>query len=366
MSGAVHILQKDLRRFRAPIVLFAALLLLGFLTDAGWVPLAWPTFAGKLGILIFIFAALLSALVAVEDSSLRRAHYLATLPVMRRHLVGGKLLFLLVVVVVPLVLQEAAHLLRWQVSGGLLLKGVGTRLLLALAIAVGAASIGAMWRSRKTMLVGLVGVILLTVTTLKLGQFWVAGYTTLDVHRYGILQIAGGCALGALVLLPVILNWKGESWRRPVLATVGVSLVSLALLPLVRVDGRQVADADLVAALSERAETTKMYRWSKDPIGDHGVTVWGFAALGPIVKAPYFTLPSGHLLEIELASGRKYERRETNFDGGRQVNSDERIAALAPFYEGGMRSIHREDIGSAPGLGGLPMSSRWMLLMPPS
>jgi hypothetical protein len=156
MNLTLHQFRKDVRQFRVLLLVWMLLLISSMAANLGWVGgvshgleqgadnagLVW---VGAQTAFVWALYFLLPASVVLADSPARREGFLRTRPLPGRDLLRAKALFILALVVLPALLQEAIYLTVAGLSPGQVLRGVAERLLFALPFVAISAAFASLW-----------------------------------------------------------------------------------------------------------------------------------------------------------------------------------------------------------------------------
>jgi len=150
MNLTFHHFKKDVRQFRLLLTIWFVLLLIDFAVNNGWVGnVEYSPSKGfengsdlwteLLPVVIWAFAGILPSLVVLADSPARHEGFLATRPVRKREVLVAKILFVLVLIVLPWTLSEALYLANQRLPEWVIAQGLSERLLILLPVTFGAA-----------------------------------------------------------------------------------------------------------------------------------------------------------------------------------------------------------------------------------
>jgi len=156
MNLTLHQFRKDVRQFRVLLLVWILLLISSLAANLGWVGgvshgleqgadasgLVW---VGAQTAFVWALYFLLPASVVLADSPSRREGFLRTRPLPGRDLLRAKILFILVLIVLPAVLQEVAYLTLAGLSPGQVVRGTAERLLFALPFVAISAAFASLW-----------------------------------------------------------------------------------------------------------------------------------------------------------------------------------------------------------------------------
>ena len=156
MNLTFHHFKKDVRQFRLLLTIWFVLLLIDFAVNNGWVGnVEYSPSKGfengsdlwteLLPVVIWAFAGILPSLVVLADSPARHEGFLATRPVRKREVLVAKILFVLVLIVLPWTLSEALYLANQRLPEWVIAQGLSERLLILLPVTFGAAAFAALW-----------------------------------------------------------------------------------------------------------------------------------------------------------------------------------------------------------------------------
>ena len=157
MNLTLHQFRKDVRQFHLILIVWGVLLFLDLAANLGWVgsgksSLQWGEGAMANFVVwlqdlcLWLLFFLIPTALVLTDSPAHREGFLRTRPVSGRDLWLAKALFVLVLVILPVVIQEAIYLALAGLPAGYVLHGVGDRLLYGLPMVVIVGAFASLWR----------------------------------------------------------------------------------------------------------------------------------------------------------------------------------------------------------------------------
>lgn len=159
MNLMLHQFRKDVRQFRWLLLVWLLMLVSDFAVNLGWIGAGiganWRqgdmtvvnVMVGVQTFFLWVLFFLIPSAVVLADSPARRDGFLRTRPLPASDLYLAKSLFLVVLVICPVLVQEGIYLAASGLPSGYVVHGVLERLLYALPMVVIAAGYAALWRS---------------------------------------------------------------------------------------------------------------------------------------------------------------------------------------------------------------------------
>jgi hypothetical protein len=189
MKLALHQLRFDVRAFRLALGFWLALLGLNLAENLGWLGFPDPEsffnnnthlqfWNGALLVVLWAVGLILPALVVLADSPAKTDAFLSTRPLPKRDLYAAKALFIGLLIVAPLVVQEVCYLMFNRAGFHFVIHGAFERLLWATLIVALSATFACIWRDAKewvaglalTLVAGWISVFLLVMLFVKLAS----------------------------------------------------------------------------------------------------------------------------------------------------------------------------------------------------
>ena len=172
MNLTLHQLRTEIRANWQLLALWGGGLFLDLALNLGWigsfgfngngshamVSSAFFLYVLLMGLLWFVFF-LLPTLIVLADSPAKPDSFLDTRPMSKRDLYSAKVLFMLLLLLAPAVLQEVIHLALAGLKAGYVAQGAWDRLVLGLRFLAVGAVFACLWRNAKEWAGGLVGVL---------------------------------------------------------------------------------------------------------------------------------------------------------------------------------------------------------------
>ncbi len=271
MRLVFHQLLKDVRQHRAMLITWFTALLVDLACNLGLFGGGGPEGAMPVDMLVsvwvtmFLYAmgVVLPVQVMLADSPARQDSFLGARPVSWRQALSGKVLFVLLLVVVPAAVQEGVYLALSGVGAGYVWRGVAGRVLLMLPVATLALAFAALWPREKVFYPALAGTVfgcVMASQLLELGVRRLEWPLARQSVSDGATLLSGLCLAGicsvVLAFLNVRFRW-GTLRRCVVIGAVALPVCLLHLLCPWRVlQPAGLSGPDTTAALANASVDT--------------------------------------------------------------------------------------------------------------
>lgn len=242
--------RTEALRFRAALAVWWGLLLVDLAINAGWIghPPARQDHAGSqlfllacrgIDMAFWLLLLLLPAWVALVDSPARRDRFLAARPMPGADVWRAKGLFLLMLIVLPVVVQETVYLLCQGVPVSIILHAAIEKLLFTTVVVAGSAAFAALWAGFQQLIVAMAVVVgaavaagFLVSVTIHILKWPVR---SLDLDRdpatFLVFNVAVALALVCVAILNARRQWGIRGRSAGLLSACGIVIVILWAWP---------------------------------------------------------------------------------------------------------------------------------------